>query len=65
VPATERDALTTVLATLARQRAGARERLALLDELDHLVVRGVTSGSLRFVRSHLTADPDTHPEEGR
>ena len=58
VPATERDALTTVLATLARQRADARERLALLDELEHLVVRGVASGSL-----HLT-DPDTHRWEG-
>jgi hypothetical protein len=59
VPATERDALTTVLAVLGRQRVDARERLALLDELEHLVVRGVASGSL-----HLT-DPDTHPEEGR
>jgi len=59
VPATERDVLTTVLAVLGRQRVDARERLALLDELEHLVVRGVASGSL-----HLT-DPDTHPEEGR
>jgi hypothetical protein len=59
VPATEQDVLTTVLTTLARQRASARERLALLDELEHLVVRGVASGSL-----HLT-DPDTHRLEGR
>ncbi len=58
VPATEQDVLTTVLTTLARQRASARERLALLDELEHLVVRGVASGSL-----HLT-DPDTHRWEG-
>ena len=58
VPATERDALTTVLAVLGRQRVDARERLALLDELEHLVVRGVASGSL-----HLT-DSDTHRLEG-
>jgi len=58
VPATERDALTTVLATLSRQRAVARERLALLDQLEHLVVRGVASGSLHFT------DPDTHRWEG-
>ncbi|MGI9062629.1 MAG: hypothetical protein ACR2FQ_02230 [Pseudonocardiaceae bacterium] len=55
LPATERDALTTTLAVLSRQRARARERLVLLDELERLVVRGVASGSL-----HLT-EPDTHP----
>ncbi|MPZ67196.1 MAG: hypothetical protein GEU83_17385 [Pseudonocardiaceae bacterium] len=60
VPATERDAVSAALSAVARQRTDARERLALLDELEQLVVRGVARGSLS-----LTTHPDTQPKEGR
>lgn len=46
VSTTERVALAEVLTTVQGQRTHALDRVALLDELTQLVMRGVTSGSL-------------------
>jgi hypothetical protein len=54
VPPTERKALADALAAIEQQRADALDRLARLGELNQLVMRGVTSGSLT-----LTADIDS------
>ncbi|MEJ7629965.1 MAG: hypothetical protein WKF54_10280 [Nocardioidaceae bacterium] len=53
VPTTQRAVLIDALADLERQRTQALDRLALVEELTHLVTRGVASGSLA-----LTTDID-------
>ncbi|MGH9208489.1 MAG: hypothetical protein ACRD1G_18380, partial [Acidimicrobiales bacterium] len=53
VPPAEHTALADALAAIEHQRAHALDRVALLGELTHLLMRGVTSGSLT-----LTTDID-------